>query len=501
MVVNVVLTLLFVFCESGPEEEREPPTEETYSELKATRKERREIRQREKEAARTAAAQVETNCNWGMAEDAQEVTDVNPYADLEPLHEERYRDDPKRALRQWCVREGHAPPQFEFPEAGFGKQHCRVELPLLDDKGQPLLAEVVVSGKRREALVACALEACTLLDKMGQFESGGSGAGRRRDGQGTRDWEAADFYDSDEDSFLDRTGQLEAKRLARMRRAGAKETPPVDNFDTLCEKLKVVQKEIASLEDKLAQSAAQITSAQTGNSELDELEAYMRAVKAGALDRQSRLQLKMRLMGLRKEEARFMRLANKARPAHLPPLHNSEQRDAVIGMRKVGKKLPSTIQTRQFHEKVVVADTERDDEDDEKHEMGEKKVNIELPMETLVDDSNVSNVKNEVEKCCQIESESRENTTELKRKHDIPLGPDRPLDWSSDEKALVQDTSFSQVDMVSEDQTTKTKTKRAKRQCQLPEDYDHSNPAIAMWLPPTNQTGDGETALNKKFGY
>lgn len=35
-----------------------------------------------------------------------------------------------------------------------------------------------------------------------------------------KNWEDEDFYDSDEDNFLDRTGAIEKKRMQRMRVAG-----------------------------------------------------------------------------------------------------------------------------------------------------------------------------------------------------------------------------------------------------------------------------------------
>lgn len=40
-----------------------------------------------------------------------------------------------------------------------------------------------------------------------------------------RDWEAADYYDSDEDNFLDRTGVIEKKRRKRMEMDGKLKTP------------------------------------------------------------------------------------------------------------------------------------------------------------------------------------------------------------------------------------------------------------------------------------
>ena len=48
----------------------------------------------------------------------------------------------------------------------------------------------------------------------------------------TRDWEADDFYDSDDDNYLDRTGTVEKKRLARMKKAGKIKDEAL-NYDTL----------------------------------------------------------------------------------------------------------------------------------------------------------------------------------------------------------------------------------------------------------------------------
>lgn len=47
-----------------------------------------------------------------------------------------------------------------------------------------------------------------------------------------KNWEDEDFYDSDDDTFLDRTGLVEKKRLNRMKKAGKIDEKP-ETFESL----------------------------------------------------------------------------------------------------------------------------------------------------------------------------------------------------------------------------------------------------------------------------
>ena len=46
-----------------------------------------------------------------------------------------------------------------------------LSLPVDGPNGEELIAEAIVSGKRKDAVVACALEACRILDKMGMLRN------------------------------------------------------------------------------------------------------------------------------------------------------------------------------------------------------------------------------------------------------------------------------------------------------------------------------------------
>lgn len=50
-----------------------------------------------------------------------------------------------------------------------------------------------------------------------------------------KNWEDEDYYDSDDDTFLDRTGTVEKKRKERMKKAGKIEERP-ETYESLVKK-------------------------------------------------------------------------------------------------------------------------------------------------------------------------------------------------------------------------------------------------------------------------
>ncbi|KAJ4439301.1 hypothetical protein ANN_07423 [Periplaneta americana] len=225
-------TRLFVL--QGPEKDMEEESELTVTQMKEKRKlelaarELEELEQQRIEEERKQREEEE-GIDWGMGEDADEETDLteNPFAATQ--NEELYINDPKKTLRGWFEREGYDL-EYDVEEKGFGQFLCRVELPIESTRGCNVMAEALVKGKKKESVVQCALEACRILDRYGLLRQATHESKKRK----AKNWEAEDFYDSDEDTFLDRTGTVEKKRQQRMRAAGKKDpTEVVETYDSL----------------------------------------------------------------------------------------------------------------------------------------------------------------------------------------------------------------------------------------------------------------------------
>lgn len=88
----------------GPESDAEPETELTVTELKEKRLKEEEEKRKQEELQQEL--REKEGISWGMAEDADEETDltVNPYASTN--NEELFLDDPKKTLRGFFEREG-----------------------------------------------------------------------------------------------------------------------------------------------------------------------------------------------------------------------------------------------------------------------------------------------------------------------------------------------------------------------------------------------------------
>ncbi|NWS52129.1 NADAP protein, partial [Chunga burmeisteri] len=250
-------------------------------------------------------------------EDAEEdEVEENPIAiDFQDVQDAFYMKDPRKALQGFFDREGEEL-VYEYDDRGHNSWLCRIKLPVDDASGKQLVAEILHSGKKKEAMIQCALEACRLLDARGVLRQ--EAVSRKRK---SKNWEDEDFYDSDDDTFLDRTGAVEKKRLSRMKKAGKIEEKP-ETYDSLVRRI-IMTCQAYSLMHPAAQ---------------DSLDEFMTEIKSGCtLDSVARKKLHLRLFELKKEQQRLKGLIKLVKPAELPELkpHGSYSLEAESKPKKI----------------------------------------------------------------------------------------------------------------------------------------------------------------------
>ncbi|KAI5634261.1 FHA domain-containing protein [Phthorimaea operculella] len=318
-----------IYIVLGPDFDCEGESDLTVTEIKQKAQEmkldrdrliKEAIEQRERAKLEEERRKEEQGIDWGMGEDAEEEPDLaeNPYASTG--NEELYLEDPKKTLRGYFEREGHEL-KYDCEERGPGQFQCRVELPMDDARGRPIVAEVIHKGKKKEAVIACALEACRLLDRAGLLRQAKHESKRRK----SRDWSADDFYDSDDDNYLDRTGHVEKKRKERMRKHGAIKEETNDKpltYDDLLKQVADIESKI-SIEEKNLERLRTMNKPVSQSETEDDLDAYMASLgrQGQTMAQKAEIsQTKMNIQKMKAELTKTQRLAELARPAHLPPL-------------------------------------------------------------------------------------------------------------------------------------------------------------------------------------
>lgn len=492
------------FILEGPPEDQEEEWPLTVTELKALRK-RQEEEAREREAKAKvqaeadAAKEEQAGIDWGMGDDAEEEdpSTENPFA-FSAANEELYLDDPKKTLRGWFEREGYDM-QYHVEEKGYSHFVCTIELPIDTPNGMSVIAEASVKGKKKEAVVACALEACRILDQHGELRKSCHEGRKRKE----KNWEENDFYDSDEDTFLDRTGTIEKKR--EMRKKMVKKEETVDTYDTLVEKLKAVEEEVAKVQAKL-ESSKQAAKEAEADAE-DSLEAFMSSLKSKTLaDKSQRSKLRQELATLLQERARLTRLANIAKPAHLPPLTSGllKAQSKTEAAAAAAKKLlpmtgsmkghpsrrkkpalpvatPTVVTPFQLGQDDGVEEEEEEEEDEEEEDRkgGGDQSQPQQPAESGSKDDRTARTE------CESTAETEEAMDEDNKT--AIIGPARPPSAVLEFVKKDQESSIKAIE--------KKKKKEARKSCtEKAEDY-------VGWLPPEGQSGDGKTHLNLKYGY
>lgn len=291
---------------------------EKYSKMAMKMKIRKEVEDEEMKDEDEEPQSVD----WGMS---RNEADEELNADAKELEgaigggitendESFYSSDPKKALKTYFDREGDEL-FYEVEELGTGKFKCRVRLPIYNNLGEAMYAEAQGHGKKKEIVAQCALEACRVLDAQGVLRESKDGKSTAKRKQ--KDWENNDFYDSDEDNYLDRTGDIEKKRIKRMEKSGkaggegdAAAAKKVHTLESLKSDFEALVREQREINGKLESCRSVIKAVQD-----DDLDAYISSLKSGnTLDTMTRTRLKRRLLDLNQEIVKCEKLLAVALP-------------------------------------------------------------------------------------------------------------------------------------------------------------------------------------------
>ncbi|CAG0916451.1 unnamed protein product [Notodromas monacha] len=513
-----------IYVVQGPpcESEEETAPHLSYSEIKRMKEEFKRAREKkpivneETSVPETPEQSVEEGISWGIQDEVEEEeSDVNPFA-IESGNEE-YIADPKKTLRGWFEREGQDL-QYEVEEKGYSNFICRVRLPLEDVAGSSVTAEAEVTGKKKEAVIQCALEACRILDRFGVLRQANqeSKATKKR-----KNWEDDDFYGSDEDEFLDRTGSIEKKRQQRMRAAGKLvQEAPTENYDSLMAKHSVVMKEMEALHKELesgkdSRKKACPADAMAPDEDLDNYMERLASASASNVEKFERKKMQAKMAELQANERRLRKLISIAKPASLPPLKiaSLDRPGVVIGsIRGRGAKKKSVVAPyipKQTTPVFVPTDAveESDDEDTPMASVKSdevvapekrRKVIQEIPAKELV---GVTSSEEHPKKVSEVKDVVKDEESEQKTKRAEVVKPS--ADEERDSHETIGGTVQNDVPKPSQSKKNSQKAeKKHKRKADVEKcEYDSSRDDYDMWVPPMGQSGDGTTSLNKKLGY
>ena len=409
----------------------------------------------------------------------------------------------------------------------------------------------IISGKKKEATVQAALEACRILDRLNLLNPSQQSAAEKK----VKRWEEDDFYASDEDEFLDRTGTIEKKRKQRMIMAG-KVDEKAETYESLVAKHKASKDELDQCEKELKEALARKEKADEDSENLD-LDSYLAELKKGAqVDKQTIQKLKVRISSLQQELDKLTKLINIAKPASMPELKptNAEKpkhSGIMIGKRGsrglLGKvksvskeqKNQVVIDTRDTKVLEAFLDADKDDsekpkrsrldnsdnEEDEIKPIGYEARPEPKPKERIGDTSinainkilgprgpqipeNLRGALEQKLKGANIEAVAKE-IKETLAKHD----PDVVASMDVDAAKIPDENS----DIGYEEPAQKRKrgdrgNKRKKKADEDGENDDEgeeeesyykigADSKYDVWLPPQGQSGDGRTSLNDKLGY
>lgn len=290
-------------------------------------------------------------------------------------------------------------------------------------------------------------------------------------------------------------------------------------------KANAIQSEIDSLQ-------LQITKAQnvnTGDDDVD-IDDYVKFLKTGATDVKK---LKSKLREANDELKKVTKLLNIAKPASLPenligdkksevmmdvqqeitPKSGNSSSENKTGIKfNLSKPSISTIPVTRMelenselepldgNSRVVPDSISSSNMGKNKNKQQVVVSGPRLPIKTL--DKNKDELKSSPS---QVSSKSKERIPLAKDMEETfdPQDLAKPTVKSPDQNSESSDDEDDNATASYPNLSKKNKKPRIRQKVkkEIKYDYDESDPKYSTWVPPTNQRGDGKTALNEKLGY
>jgi hypothetical protein len=456
---------------------------EKYSRIALKLKIRKELEDEEGEESEKSKKEID----WGMKDELEKESDddddeegqkkkENPFAVIEEEDESFYSGDPKKALANYFNREGDEL-FYDVEDLGPGKFKCRIRLPLTNNLGESLYAEVAHDGKKKECVALCALEACRILNAEGVLKQSRQEIAKRKK---EKDWESQDFYDSDEDQFYDRTGELEKKRLQRMAKVGKLDEATANKlnvgssrkvltFDIILEDIKTLFIEKKDIETKL-DKCKDVSKAV----ENDDVDAYIRTLKLGnQIDTITRAKFRRRLVEIKNELIKLDKLLKVAKP---PGFDSAKwkadlEKEVSLPLHEL-KKIEETIAQvkKDVLESVTVLEAKAEENKDSKTDLSV------------------------LEEICHLKKTKRDSNT------DITSSNGRETNESKKTKKFNPHVN----DQIKDEEAHLPKSKKSKTKCSEEEVVDKKNDEYilntkdyAIWLPPEGKLNLDNIYINR----
>lgn len=400
-------------------------------------------------------------CTWGMSltdcnDEDEETGDSmalksiiaamkDGQSSLQLANENVYSDNPYKCIQQWFEHEGY---DFDYKtDSIHNKFKCTFELPI---DGQWIPVEGQLMTKKKEAITDACLRCCKLLDQASLLF-----AWQRKDS--AREKARKKFYDDDDDDdLLDETIKSKNKKLK-------KDTEKVENYDSLNAKWKEINTELCQLKIRLATIGLEPgVTPEIPENLTDSLDVFMNSLnqKKYGLTMNEKIEksnLKMKIKQLEQEQTKIEKLIQLAKPTEIIMKNLTTKTEPIIERSsssknedeiKIEKKKPEKSITEISNEKFIESSTNRMADNNDKCET------------TIQQNSQSMNSKKNYKEIRKIRQES---IIEAIRK----------------EKRLEKQQQHQQ-----------------QQQQSIEPDDD-----FVDWIPLDNQTGDGRTHLNEKFGY